>query len=188
VSQDLSNGTQGGDSLIAALTVAPSSPGVAYAITTLGKVFKVDHIGTGNEPYLWSDISGNLPWLPASAIGAHPNDPSTVYLTARGFGNGHVYKSHNAGGEWVDVTSNLPDIPVNDILIDPLHPKDIYVATDLGVFLATDGGTSQSTWQKFGLSLPNSPTLKLSLGSVGADRRIVAATHGRGAWSIAPAH
>jgi len=72
------------------------------------------------------------------------------------------------------------DTPVNSILIDPKFPSSVYIATDIGVFVTTDRGAS---WQPHGASLPRTAVLDLKMS---ADRKILAATHGRGAWVIKP--
>jgi ligand-binding sensor domain-containing protein len=70
------------------------------------------------------------------------------------------------------------DTPANSILIDPDFPADVYLATDIGVFVSGDKG---STWQPYGVGLPRTAVLELKID---AHRKIVAATHGRGAWTI----
>ena len=54
----------------------------------------------------------------------------------------------------------------------------IVVATDLGVVVSSNGGT---TWSRLGGNLPYTTTLDVHLGP---DDRIYAATHGRGIWSL----
>ena len=66
-------------------------------------------------------------------------------------------------------------MPVNDVL---LLDANIVVATDLGVVVSSNGGT---TWSRLGGNLPYTTTLDVHLGP---DNRIYAATHGRGTWSV----
>src|SRR5207248_1844750 len=96
---------------------------------------------------------------------------------------GHVYKTTSAGGVWMDISGNLPDVPVTSLLIDPTAPNILYAATDAGVFVATDGGSAGESWQRFGAGLPNVTVLQLAYSAAGP-AKIIAATHGRGAWSI----
>jgi hypothetical protein len=68
-----------------------------------------------------------------------------------------------------------------------MFPSDVYVATDIGVFVTTDGGSQHSNWKLFGPNLPRSAVLQLKIAAT-SPRQILAATHGRGAWSINPLH
>ena len=119
------------------------------------------------------------------AVVVSPADPKTVYVGLYGFASGHLFKSTDGGASWIDVSGNLPDAPLNSIVIDPENPSDVYVATDVGVFVATDGGVSGEVWQQMGTGLPSAPVIQLRLSNVGT-RVLVAATMGRGAWSIPP--
>ncbi len=75
---------------------------------------------------------------------------------------------------------DLPDIPVNVLAVDPHEEADIlYAGADDGVFRSTDGGT---TWQRYGLGLPTAAVIDLLLDT--GRTRLIAATQGRGAWSI----
>jgi len=78
---------------------------------------------------------------------------------------------------WSDVSGNLPDVPANDVV---LRNGKIVLATDLGVVISSNGG---STWSRLGGNLPYTTVTDLHLGP---DGRLYAATHGRGIWS-APA-
>jgi ligand-binding sensor domain-containing protein len=123
------------------------------------------------------------------ALSVNPENPLIVYLGVQGFGPGHLFWTDDGGGRWSDVTPQFAnaqgqlqqlDTPVNGILIDPNHVSDTYIATDIGVFVSTDGG---SHWRQYGSGLPRSAILGLKMAS---NRNIVAATHGRGGWSIGP--
>jgi hypothetical protein len=83
------------------------------------------------------------------------------------------------GATWTDVTGDLPAEPVNAIAIDPLNPDDWYVGTDTGVWYSDDGGT---TWAPFQVGLPNVVIADLEIQT--DLRKLVAGTHGRGAWEV----
>jgi hypothetical protein len=71
---------------------------------------------------------------------------------------------------------------VNDLVLDPddAAHNTLYAATDSGVFVTTNGGT---TWFTMGTGLPNVPVLSLVLHE--PSRTLLAATHGRSAWDYA---
>ena len=47
---------------------------------------------------------------------------------------------------WTDVSGNLPDVPANDVV---LRGGKIILATDLGVVISSNGG---STWSRMSRS------------------------------------
>jgi photosystem II stability/assembly factor-like uncharacterized protein len=166
-----------------------SSADTAYAVTSDGRVFVNSAVSSSSPTDQWREVSGNaLPkGRPFSCIVVHPADPKSAFIGVQGFGPGHVFKTTNGGERWDDVSANLPNIPVNSIVMDPLNPDDVYVATDIGVFVTTDGGSPNSKWKSFGPNLPHSAVLQLNIAAT-SPRQIIAATHGRGAWSITPLH
>jgi len=91
-----------------------------------------------------------------------------------------VFETTDGGGTWTDISGNLPDAPSDDLLV---VNGQLVLATDIGVFIAAAGGGAATAWSRFGTGLPNASTNDLSLTSDGGT--IIAATHGRGLWSIA---
>ncbi len=132
----------------------------------------------------WSFSNGAVHCVPVGAIALHPTDP-TVYFSLLGLGlaataSGHVSKFTSVG--WIDISGNLPDVPVNSLLVDPQAPNNLFAATDVGVFLALDGGSVGEQWHPVGSGLPAAAVLQIQF-IPGNPRRLLAATHGRGAWS-----
>jgi len=181
--------TDGGDyDYIQALATAPRASNVIYASTSDGKVWVNRNANSANPSRNWQEITrSELPKSrPFSAVAVSPTNAQQVYLGVQGFDTGHVFKCCDANGTWKDVSGDLPNTPVNDILIDPQIPNDVYVATDIGVFVTSDGGTEHSEWTLYdGNHLPKSAVLQIRMSP---DRQLYAATHGRGAWHIDPLH
>jgi hypothetical protein len=130
-------------------------------------------------------------WTQAAALGfeagaatkilAHPTDLSTAVVTFSGYEDlCHVAFTTDMGASWTDATGNLPPLPVSAIAIDPSRPGDWYIGTDLGVWSSADSG---ATWSPFEEGLPNVVIADLEIAD--APRKLVAGTHGRGAWEIA---
>lgn len=130
--------------------------------------------------------AGGLPNRYITGIKIDTANPNHAYLSLSGYsrhwiigpddpGVGHVYQTTTGGSSWTDVSGNLPDIPANDIVLD--HGK-LTVANDIGVFTSTDG----SSWNRVGTNLPNVVVSQLTVDPNGT---LVAATHGRGVWTIA---
>lgn len=118
-------------------------------------------IDTLNTDHAYLTLSGySRKWM----IG--PDDP----------GAGHVFETSNGGSIWADVSGNLPDVPADDIVYENSH---LVVATDFAVFTSADDGAS---WSRLGTNLPNVVVDQLTQDPRG---NLVAATHGRGVWTIA---
>jgi hypothetical protein len=152
----------------------------------------------------YTNISGALPARSVTKIISDSADVTgkTAYAAFSGFSvdvsisgsltdlKGHIFKTINAGTSWTDVSchtadcatplgTDLPNFPVNDILLDPDDSTrgTIYAATDIGMFVTVNGGT---TWAQMGSALPNLPVISLALHE--PSRTLRAATHGRSAW------
>lgn len=109
-----------------------------------------------------------------------------AYMTLSGFsrkwmigpddpGVGHVYETKTSGATWSDVSVGLPDVPMDDVVY---RNGKLVVATDFGVFTSADNG---ATWFRYGTGLPNVVVAQLTQDPNG---NLVAATHGRGIWTI----
>jgi len=169
---------------------APASPRIVYVSTSDSLIYVNTNVNSSNAALHWSSI--RKPNLPSdrsfSAIAVSPTDSKVAYLAIQGFGVGHLFRTDNMGQSWLDITPTVImdgakvqiDTPVNSVLVDPIHPSNVYIATDTGVFATTDRGAS---WSPHGVGLPRTAILELKMSD---DRRIIAATHGRGAWVISP--
>ncbi|MFN2524140.1 MAG: hypothetical protein ABR614_12630 [Mycobacteriales bacterium] len=127
-------------------------------------------------------------------IAVDPANPKTVYVTLGGYANrqwwpvgafndrnpnvgeGHVFKSTNAGESFIDITGTVPDVPARSIEI---NRGQLLVGTDVGVFLSDT--TSGTRWAALS-GLPNVPVASIRTfpGNV---NRVVLATFGRGIYS-----
>lgn len=112
---------------------------------------------------------------------ADPVDVNTVYVTFSGYSTSisHVAKTTDLGTTWTDISGNLLGIPTNAIAVDDLDTQNIYVGTDVGVWATTDGGAN---WAPFEVGFPNTVVVDLEIQK--SARKLVAGTHGRGAWEI----
>jgi hypothetical protein len=115
-----------------------------------------------------------------------PNHPEHVYAVFNGFsrrwtatfsaGEGHVFESNNGGTTWSDISGNLPDAPADDVVLVNGH---LILASDIGVMIS---GAHGGTWTRLGSNLPNASVNDLQVSPDGS--YILAATHGRGLWTI----
>ena len=191
ISSDLtSNNTT---NFVTAIAVAPSSSNTIYAGTSDGRIWQSSQALSGATDIHMVN-GANQPERSVTAIAVDSANPKAAFAAYSGFscpgvggcdGLGHVFFTNNSGASWLQVDRNLPDVPVNDIVIDPTDATDntIYIATDSGVYAsrnATAGGAT--TWSVLQSGLPNSQVLALRLRNT--SRTLVAATHGRGLWSL----
>lgn len=136
---------------------------------------------TTDDGATWATAAGfPFPVGGVTKVACDPIDVNTVYVTFSSYASvAHVAKTTDLGATWTDISGNLPSIPVNAIAVDNLDPSDIYVGTDVGVWSTTDGGAN---WAPFEIGLPNTVVVDLEIRKT--DRKLIAGTHGRGAWEV----
>ena len=137
--------------------------------------------------------SGGLPNRYVGGVRIDTADPTHAFLALSGYsrkwmigpddpGHGHVFETRTGGAPssggpaWIDVSGNLPDVPASDVVYERGR---LVVGTDFGVFTSADHG---ATWSRLGTNLPNVVIDQLTEDPHG---NLVAATHGRGIWTIA---
>jgi uncharacterized protein (TIGR03437 family) len=144
------------------------------------------------------DADGSTVWNYArprtgnvGGIAFDPTNPNVVYATYTNFKSSlsptdaHIYKSINGGVTWFSVDGSgstaFPDIPAHRILVDPRNPQTLYVASDLGVFVSTDGGI---TWAHDPDEFSNVITEDLAFDQGITGNWLFAFTYGRSAYRV----
>jgi hypothetical protein len=176
--------------------------GADNAVTALssaqnGKIIYAAWVSNGNPgPTFASGIATNyggtwhevntsgLPDRFIAGVTVDPSDPAHAYAIFNGYsrrwipsgGTGHVFETWNGGKSWTDISGDLPDIP-SDALV--LYHGKLALATDQGMFGASEGQGARTRWWRLGGNLPNASVNDVTLGP---DGYIYAATHGRGVW------
>jgi len=178
---------------VTTITVAPSDSRTIYAGTSDGRIWQSSQALNGATDIHMVNQT-NQPLRSVTAIVVDSANPKSAFAAYSGFscpgvsgcdGLGHVFFTNNSGASWLRVDGNLPDVPVNDIVIDPTDAMDntIYIATDSGVYASANATAGGATiWSVLQSGLPNSQVLALRLRNT--SRTLVAATHGRGLWSL----
>ena len=173
ISDDLSDGA----GAIRSLAIAPSDPDVVYAATNDGNV-QVSFNGGHDFELIADDVPGwpRVMWQ----MFVDPNDELTLYLAVGHYGEAQLRRTHDGGQSWEDLDLALPDVPVHTVAVDVRGARPvIYIGTEAGVYQSVDDATS---WHRFGEGLPNTPVIDLRLEIERG--RLIAATQGRGMWSI----
>ena len=172
VSGDVTNGT----GTIRTIAIAPTDTATIYVGSSDGAVQVSTDVGV-----TWTNISAGLPLKSVTYIAVDPRDPRTAYVTLSGFGSGHVWRTTNRGASWTDISYDLPNVPVNTVVLQR-GSRELDIGTDIGVFALPEGLT---TWQPLAAGLPN--TVVHDLVYDGKRGRLIAATHGRGMFTLAVA-
>lgn len=198
---------------ITTMSVAPSDSNTVYVgaespqstggiISSLWATSTASTCATTTACFSEFDKPGTTPsGRVVTQVAASPGNPRVSYVTYSGFsscgsangcdGLGHVFKIDcTTACTYTNITSNLPDVPINDIVVDPNPPNAIadstlYIATDVGVFDTTNGGTSWNVFPTGGASgngLPHVECTSLKLNNTA--RVILVGTHGRGDWEL----
>lgn len=165
-----------GSIIYAAWTANGGNPGPGF-----GSGIATNYGGT------WHQV--NMTGLPnryIAGVTVDPQNPAHAYAVFNGYsrhwipggGVGHVFETTNGGRSWTNISGNLPDI-ASDALV--LSHHRLALATDLGVFTASEGAGALTGWARLGTGLPNAGVDDLTAGP---DGYIYAATHGRGVWRI----
>jgi hypothetical protein len=136
----------------------------------------------------WHTIAAsNLPNRFIQGLTVDHAHPGHVFAIFNGYsrrwipggGVGHVFESSDGGTTFTDISGNLPDVP-SDALV--YARGELALATDIGAFVADAGNGSGTTWSRLGSNLPNTSINNLRLNPDG--KTLLAATHGRGIWSV----
>jgi photosystem II stability/assembly factor-like uncharacterized protein len=173
---------------VVALEESPAKPGLLYAGTDDGNVWK-----SSNDGATWENLSARILGLPnggevyVTRIEASAFDTNVVYVAFDNHRWGdfkpYLYMSKDGGKSFVSIANNLPADGVADFLHvvreDPTNPDVLYVGSSLSVYASIDRG---ATWTKFAANLPSVPVYDLQIHP--RDRELIAATHGRGFWIV----
>lgn len=178
ISPDLSNGHVQNLGTITTIDVSASNPNVIYCGTDDANVWVTTNGGSN-----WIKINSGLPYRWVTRVAVHPSLANVCYVTLSGYKvdstGAHVFKTTNYGAVWNNISSNLPDAPINDIVIDPMSSQTLYIATDVGVMISENDGTS---WSSMSTGIPSSvPCHDITLHN--GVRKLIVWTHGRSAYS-----
>lgn len=135
----------------------------------------------------WHRISSPvLPNRIPTAIQVDPANPAKAYVVYGSFsrhwipggGTGHVFVTLNGGQSWTDVSGDLPDTPTSAVV---LWRGKLVVGTDVGAFATS--ARAPGRWERLGMDLPGAAIDDLDVAPGGG--YLLAATHGRGLWTLA---
>ncbi len=173
-----------------AFAESPRRSGLLYVGTDDGALWRSQDGGAN-----WEEIHDKVLGMPGPRYVSHiePSyyDTSTVYVTFEGHRSddrdAHVYVSEDRGDTWTSLKNDLPNEPCHVIREfpaagnrnDPGNPDLLFVGTEFGCYVSLDAGEH---WMPLGRELPTVAVRDLSIQK--RDTDLVAATHGRGIFTI----
>ncbi|MGH8273919.1 MAG: VPS10 domain-containing protein [Gammaproteobacteria bacterium] len=121
-------------------------------------------------------------WARVDAISTSPLHPDTTYVAVdtHRLGAFHplLFRTTDGGKHWNKIIAGLPaDQYTTSIVADPKQAGLVYAATNHGVYVSFDAGKA---WHTLGQGLPTTSVRDITV----RDNDLVAATMGRGFWSL----
>ncbi|GAB4327781.1 MAG: hypothetical protein OHK0038_01560 [Flammeovirgaceae bacterium] len=117
-------------------------------------------------------------------FGTHPFEEGTAYVLLSQYTSPKVLRTKDFGQTWEDISGyaegkdrGFPNVPVFSLVVLPHQPQTIWVGTEIGIFESTNDGES---WHKLGGNFPAVLVWDLKI----VDDQVIAATHGRGIWTV----
>ncbi|MCU0392306.1 MAG: T9SS type A sorting domain-containing protein, partial [Thermoflexibacter sp.] len=152
--------------------------------------------GMSDQRSMYVSQNGGLTFTPVSkfvkALGnittivPDPNDENTVYLTFSQYRSPKILRSTDLGRTWEDISgfgamgtrsmNGFPDVATYCVFVFPDKQK-IWAGTEIGLFESLDNGR---TWKYANNGLPAVHVWDLKE----RDGQVIAATHGRGIWTV----
>jgi hypothetical protein len=121
-----------------------------------------------------------------TGLATHPTQSRTAYAIYSIAKAPKILRTTDLGQTWQDIsgfgsgtvsTNGFPDVATYCLLVMPHNPNEIWAGTEIGLFISTNNGSS---W-----TYANDVIPAVSIWQLRAvDDEIVAATHGRGVWSV----
>ncbi|HWG37021.1 MAG TPA: hypothetical protein VN690_04820 [Terriglobales bacterium] len=196
-SRVISNGGIEGDNLgqfdgevVWAIAPSPIQRGLLWAGTNDGKLWFTRE-GEAPGAAHWSDVTRNIPGLPAwatiSQVSPSSFDPGTAYIAVDGHlvdnRNPYIFKTTDFGASWKNITSNLPTGNALDYVMsvaeNPNRRGMLFAGTAHAFFYSMDDGAN---WQRFNTGLPPAPVSWINVEKRFHDVDI--STYGRGLFIL----
>lgn len=151
------------------VTIDPSNNNNIY-ISSSSELYKSTDKGVNFESIFNSPST-------ITSIDIHSTNSEIIYLTTQGT-SGQTLKSIDGGTTFANISNGLPNIAKNVIVHQGQNSNNpLFVGTSLGVYYRDD---TMSQWEPYDTNLPNVSISDLDINL--EDKKITAATYGRGVW------
>jgi photosystem II stability/assembly factor-like uncharacterized protein len=146
--------------------------------TQSGRLFKVTNAG-------FTPVVNEIgdPGFPNAAIScvAVGGSEDTLLVTFSNYGIPSIYQTYNGGQSWQMVENNLPDMPVRWAIYYPGNTNQALIATETGTWMCGNLHSSTPWWTPTFSGMGNVRVDMLKVRN--SDKKVVAATHGRGLYT-----
>lgn len=166
---------------IVSIVFAPSKAGMAYAVSSIGRVFRKRDVNVDKPDGKWEEMGrwaqDNVTQLAINAL--HQDHLYLITSDRYAMAKNKVARSIDGGKSWVEIRGigkdSLPDSEFNSIVAHRHDGQTIFLAADIGVFISTDEG---QRWSPFDDRLPNAEIKSIFW----SENYLYASTYGRGIW------
>jgi photosystem II stability/assembly factor-like uncharacterized protein len=177
------------------IAVDPRDPDVVYVAASIGGLWKTyNFFSAPDENPTWHPLFDTVGNISIGAIALDPQNPDTLYVALGDpfdpTTGGRVAKSTDGGGSWtigpqltgiyqVGSARTESAVSARAIAVDPTDSRRLFVATEVGLFRSTDGGTSFSL-----ASLPTSIEGRVTLESSAWSIVYLGSADGKSRWLV----
>ncbi|MCB0730210.1 MAG: PKD domain-containing protein [Ignavibacteriae bacterium] len=184
--------------VITTISVSESNPnhriyygGIDYSQQSSGasKIYKLDNANTANNGAVELTIPGIAQWSFPNFIAINPDNANEIIVVFSNYNIVGVYHSLNGGQSFTAIEGNLqgnetlPGPSTRSAVILPSsNGTQYFLATSTGVYSATNLDGANTVWNLEGGNTIGNVVVN-SLAARKSDGKIVAGTHGRGAFA-----
>lgn len=133
------------------LRLDPSRPTRLFAGTDDGLFLSTNRGDT------WTRLGSDLLEQDVVAVTADPRQANRLFVGTNGAG---VWRSTDTGATWVQINDGLSDLRVRDVAVDTVTAGRVWAASEDGIFVSLDHGTS---WSRADLE-PRAPIVAVVAG------------------------
>lgn len=175
------SGALAGGGSVSALAFSPHASNIAYAGSTIGRLYRTTTLGT---PSVWTQLQdaawagADITWI---EVDPHDVTGNTLYVTLADYGTNRVWKSENGGATWATLDTNLPDIPMFSVVVDPVDPDRLWLGSELGLWTTDGNSTDSYNWQQFNYGTAYTRVMQLVWAN---DDTMWIGTHGRSIYKL----
>ncbi len=167
---------------ISAIAVSPADPNRIWVGHNDGQLY-LSKDGQSGGPS-WQTIDDNIGHNPLpnryiTRITPSWQDPQVAWVSFGGRTPDNLWRTDDGGQTWHSISGQLPQIPILGIAQHPARPDWLYVGTEVGVFASEDGGQTWGTVNEGPGNVEVDDVVFLNRSTT-----LLAATHGRGLWTI----
>jgi len=175
-------GNSDGVQNVSAIAISPADPNWIWVGHNDGQLYLTTD--GGSESPGWETIDDNrgknpLPNRFITRIAASRQDPQVAWVSFGGSKPDNLWRTDDGGRTWRSVSGQLPATPILGIAQHPSHPDWLYVGTEVGVFGSEEGGQNWATVNEGPGNVAVDELVFLNRSTT-----LLAATHGRGLWTI----